>query len=84
MEITLPAPYCSFITVKDHYQPTLNIENILIGCHQQINSGHFNWRPAFDIVVLRHESRNNEQSIANKAEKFPMTLVDIEPGPPGQ
>ena len=80
MEITLPAPYCSFITVKDHYQPTLHIENKLI----EIDSGHFNWRPAFDIVVLRHESRNNEQSIANKAEKFPMTLVDIEPGPPGQ
>ena len=35
-------------------------------------------------TVLRHESRNKEQSIANKAEKNPMTLVGIEPGPPGQ
>ena len=72
MEVTLPAPYSSFITVKDHNQPTLNIENIF-GFHKVIetDSGHFNWRPAFDIVVLRHESRNNEQSIANKAEKFP-------------
>ena len=34
--------------------------------------------------ILRHESRNKEQSIANKAEKNPMTLVGIEPGPPGQ
>ena len=30
--------------------------------------------------VLRHESRNKEQSIANQAEKNPMTLVGIEPG----
>ena len=33
---------------------------------------------------LQHESRNKEQSIANLAEKNPMTLVGIEPGLPGQ
>ena len=37
------------------------------------------WAP-----ILPHESRNNEQSIANQAEKIPMTLVGIEPGSPGQ
>ena len=36
------------------------------------------------LMLLRHESRNKEQSIANYAEKNPMTLVGIEPGPPGQ
>ena len=34
-------------------------------------------------VPILHESRNKEQSIANSAEKIPMTLVGIEPGPPG-
>ena len=36
------------------------------------------------MTFLRHESRNKEQSIANKAEKIPMTLVGIEPRPLGQ
>ena len=34
-------------------------------------------------LLLRHVSRNKEQRTANLAEKNPMTLVRIEPGPPG-
>ena len=40
--------------------------------------------PSCLVWVLRHQSRNKEQSIANKAEKNPMTLVGIKPGPPAQ
>ena len=36
------------------------------------------------LNILRHETRNKEQRIANKQIKNPMILVGIEPGPPGQ
>ena len=36
------------------------------------------------VSLIGHESRNKEQSIANKAEKDPMILVGIEPRPVGQ
>ena len=35
-------------------------------------------------MFLRHESDNKGKSIANKAEKNPITWVGSEPGPPGQ
>ena len=35
-------------------------------------------------ILLRHESRNKEQSFQIRLKKIPMTLVGIEPGQQGQ
>ena len=79
------SPTTSYMWVKTLME-WLNLDRlpffIFGNCMLTVNTLFFYRQERF-LCILRHESHNKEQIIANKAEKNPMTLEGFEPGPPG-